>query len=283
MDFRVVDDGKNDSFCRRSGTDYFVFENYSIYPNYLMMNNWIQGQVVGKRCWASNLYSLQISADIQPFTAGQFTKLALDIDDQRVGRPYSFVNPPHQQPLEFYFITLPDGPLTTRLIKLESGDKIWIMQRASGFFTLSEVPDAENLWLLATGTALGVFLSILRTQDPWERFKKVILVHAVRTVDELTYQDEIKSLYTAHPQQFQMIPFVSREDTDFAIKDRIPVTIEDGRLESRAGIPLTAQTSQVMICGNPDMVRDTRIMLEQRGLKKNKRREPGQITVENYW
>jgi len=247
------------------------------------MNDWIQGQVVGKHQWANDLYSLQINADIQPFLAGQFTRLALDIDDQKVARPYSFVNPPDQQPLEFYFITLPDGPLTMRLIRLEIGDKVWIMPRAAGFFTLSEVPDADYLWLLATGTALGVFLSIVRTPEPWKRFKKVILVHAVRTVDELTYQDEIKSLYIKYPRQFQMIPFVSREDTDFAIKGRIPQAIEDGRLESRAGIPLTAQASQVMICGNPDMVRDTRLVLERRGLKKNKRREPGQITVENYW
>ena len=247
------------------------------------MADWIRGQVVGKHRWTDNLYSLRINADIQPFTAGQFTKLALDIDDQRVGRPYSFVNPPDQQPLEFYFITLPDGPLTTRLIRLEAGDSLWITPRAAGFFTLDEVPDADNLWLLATGTALGVFLSILRTPEPWARFKQVILVHAVRTTDELTYRDEIKSLYNNHPRQFRMIPFVSREDTDFAIKDRIPQAIKDGRLELRAGIPLTAPTSQVMICGNPDMVRDTRLALEKRGLKKNKRREPGQITVENYW
>jgi len=247
------------------------------------MNDWIQGQVVGKHKWTDNLYSLQISAGIQPYTAGQFTKLALDIDQQKVGRPYSFVNPPHQQPLEFYFITLQDGPLTTRLSQLEIGEAVWITPRASGFFTLNEVPDADYLWLLATGTALGVFLSILRTAEPWERFKKIVLVHAVRTSDELTYQDEIKSLYTAHPQQFQMIPFVSREDTDFALKGRVTHAIADGRLETRSGIPLTEQTSQVMICGNPDMVRDTRLILEHRGLKKNTRREPGQITVENYW
>lgn len=247
------------------------------------MNDWIQGQVVGKHRWTDTLYSLQIIANIQPFTAGQFTKLALDIGHQKIGRPYSFVNPPQHQPLEFYYITLPEGPLTTRLSRLEVGDSVWIMPRASGFFTLSEIPDADYLWCLATGTALGVFLSILRTPEPWARFKKVVLVHAVRTADELTYQDALKSLAVQHPQQFQMIPFVSREDTGFALKGRIPQAIEDGRLEAQAGIPLTAQASQVMICGNPDMVRDTRLVLENRGLKKNKRREPGQITVENYW
>ena len=247
------------------------------------MSNWIQGQVTGLRQWTKNLFSLQLNADIEPFTAGQFTKLALDIDDKKVSRPYSFVNPPPQQPLEFYFITLPDGPLTTRLSRLKAGDTIWILRRPTGFFTLSEIPAADHLWLLATGTALGVFLSILRTLEPWSRFKKIVLVHAVRTADELTYQDDINSLYKDHPHQFQMIPFVSREDTDFAIKGRIPDAIQDGRLESRAGISLSAESSQVMICGNPEMVRDTRHVLEERGLKKNRRSNPGQITVENYW
>ena len=247
------------------------------------MSNWIQGKVVGLRLWTNNLFSLQVSADIQPFTAGQFTKLALDIDDKRVSRPYSFVNAPHQQPLEFYFITLPDGPLTTRLSQLNVGDKVWVLSRPAGFFTLNEIRDAEQLWLLATGTALGVFLSILRTAEPWARFKNIILVHAVRTADELTYQNEIASLLKRYPQQFQMIPFVSREKTDNAIMDRIPAAIEDGRLETRAGVSFHANTSQVMICGNPDMVRDTRHALEKLGLKKNRRSDPGQITVENYW
>ena len=247
------------------------------------MSNWIQGQVAGIRQWTNNLFSLQLSADIQPFTAGQFTKLALDIDEKKVSRPYSFVNAPHQLPLEFYFITLPDGPLTTRLSQLDIGDDVWILSRPAGFFTLREVPAADHLWLLATGTALGVFLSILRTAEPWTRFKKIILVHAVRTANELTYQDELASLLETYPQQFQMIPFVSREKADYALMGRIPAAIEDGRLESRAGIAFNAQTSQVMICGNPDMVRDTRHVLEKRGLKKNRRSDPGQITVENYW
>ena len=86
-----------------------------------------------------------------------------------------------------------------------------------------------------------------------------------------------------HPDQFQYIPFVSREEADFAIKGRIPDAIRDGRLETRAGIKLDAASAQCMLCGNPDMVTDTTIVLEARGLRKNKRKEPGHITVETYW
>ncbi len=247
------------------------------------MSAWVEGTVVKLRRWTDELYSLQVKADIPPFTAGQFTRLALDIDGERVARPYSFVNSPGNPLLEFYFIIVPHGPLTHELIRLQPGDSVYIATRPAGFFILSELPDAEVLWMLSTGTAIGPFLSILGDDVVWERFRKIVLVHAVRTVAELTYQDEINALLEQHPEQLQMIPFVSREDTDFAIKGRVPAAIEDGRLEARSGIPLNAENSQVMICGNPAMVRDTTRVLEARGLKKNKRRDPGQITTEQYW
>jgi ferredoxin--NADP+ reductase len=244
---------------------------------------WVEGKVVNLRRWTDELYSLQLKADIAPFTAGQFTRLALDIDGERVARPYSFINAPDNPLLEFYFILVSDGPLTHHLIALKPGDTVFIARRGAGFFVLDEVPDADYLWMLSTGTAIGPFLSILETEAVWRRFKQVVLVHAVRTADELTYRDEVKRLLTQHPDQLQMIPFTSREETDYSLSGRVPQAIEDGRLEARAGIPLSPGTSQVMICGNPAMVRDTTRVLEARGMKKNRRRDPGHITTEQYW
>ena len=247
------------------------------------MSKWVEGKVVRLRQWTDELYSIQVAADIAPFTAGQFNRLALEIDGEMIARPYSFVNGPDNPVHEFYFITVKDGPLTAELIKLKSGDRLYLAPKAAGFFILSEVQDAETLWMLSTGTAIGPFLSILATADVWQRFPKIVLVHAVRTVQELVYQDAINMLLEQHPDQLQYVPFVSREDTDFALRGRVPAAIEDGQLEQRAGVAITAETSQVMICGNPAMVRYTRQVLEVRGLKKNRRREPGQITTEQYW
>jgi ferredoxin--NADP+ reductase len=247
------------------------------------MGKFAEGRVVNSKRWTERLHSLQVEAPIEPFKAGQFGKVALEINGEMVFRPYSFVNAPHEWPLEFYFITLQDGPLTQRLIKLDCGDPIYVAPRAAGYLTLSELRDAENLWLLSTGTAIGPFLSILKTEEPWRRFSSIVLVHAVRQAEELTYQDQIRQLLDQHPQRLKVIPFVSREDTDFAIKGRVPEAIKDGRLEAKAGVQLAAEKSQVMICGNPDMVGDTSLVLEERGLKKNRRTAPGHITVENYW
>jgi ferredoxin--NADP+ reductase len=247
------------------------------------MSAWVDGTVVNLRQWTDRLFSLQVEADIPPFKAGQFTRVALDIGGERVARPYSFVNAPHDPLLEFYFITVPDGPLTRELVRLQPGDAIHLAGRSSGLLVLSELPDADSLWLLSTGTAIGPFLSILGDSEVWQRYARVVLVHSVRTRDELTYRDSIDRLVALHPGQLSYIPFVSREETDIGINARVPAAIEDGRLEAHADLPLTAETSQVMICGNPSMVRDTQAVLESRGLRKNRRREPGHITTEQYW
>lgn len=247
------------------------------------MSKWAEGTVVAQRHWAGRLFSLQVEAELAPFEAGQFAKLALAVDGEMVGRPYSFVNAPTERPHEFYYVVLPDHPLTPRLSTLEAGDTVYLTPKASGFLTLAEVPPGEHLWLLASGTALGPFLSILKTEAPWQGFERVVLVHAVRRAEELCYQDQIQSLQARHAGKFVFVPVISGEDRDFALGGRIPKAIEDGRLEARAGIRLEAQSSRLMVCGNPAMVADTVHALQVRGLKKHRRRDAGQISVENYW
>src|SRR5437762_1671063 len=189
-------------------------------------NKWVKGRLAAKKQWTERLYSLQVEAPEVAFVAGQFGRLALPMDigkgEEMVGRPYSFVNAPHTSPHEFYFIVLDSGPLSPRLAALNVGDAVYLAPRASGFFSLSEVPPGEVLWCLSTGTALGPFLSSLRTEEPWPRFKQVVLVHAVRYANELAYRDTIATIQSAHPTQFRYIPFVSREDVPGAIRGRIP-------------------------------------------------------------
>lgn len=246
------------------------------------MSKFIEGTVVGKRHWAEGLYSLKVVAEVAPFQAGQFAKLALDIDGEVVGRAYSFINAPGEIPLEFYFIVVPDGLLTPRLAALEPGDTVLVSHQATGFLTLSEVPDAKHLWLLSTGTGIAPFLSILKTEAPWQRFGRIVLAHAVRRADELVYGETISGFAQQHEEQFRFVPFVSREETDFALRARIPEAIADGRFEARAGVAIKPETSQVMLCGNPGMAHDTTEVLLARGLKRNRRRDPGHITVESY-
>ncbi len=147
----------------------------------------------------------------------------------------------------------------------------------AGFLVLAEVPDAETLWLISTGTGLAPFLAILRTEEPWKRFKNVVVVHAARYANELTYRDLIRKTAARY------VTFVSRENAPGSLAGRIPAAITDGRLEKAAGVALTPETSHVMLCGNPQMLKDATAALIARGMRKHRRRAPGHITVESFW
>lgn len=220
---------------------------------------------------------------MEPFRAGQFVKIGLEMGGDIVGRPYSLVNAPQEQTLEFYFSVIPEGPLSPRLATLAAGDRVLVAPHASGFLVLDEVPPANHLWLLSTGTGIGPFLSILKTADPWRRFQRVVLVHAVRSLDELSYRRTIVNIAEANMHRFCYIPLVSREAADYALSGRIPLAIADGRLEARAHLALDPAQSHVMLCGNPAMIEESVAVLKSRGLTKNRRKAPGQISVESYW
>jgi ferredoxin--NADP+ reductase len=248
-----------------------------------MAKQWVEGRVVGMTAWTEQLFSLQVDADIEPFEAGQFTKLGLEVGGEVFGRPYSLVSAPDERPLDFAFSIVADGPLSPRLASLEPGDRVLVAPRPAGFLVVGELPSASHLWLLATGTGIGPFLSMLRTETPWQRFERVVLVQAARYARELIYAGTIEALVERHAGQLAYVPFVSREPSDFALGGRIQQAIADGRLEARAGLPLAAETSQVMLCGNPQMVDEVTATLLARGLRRHRRREPGHISVETYW
>ena len=238
------------------------------------------------RHWAAGLYSLQVDAPEVSFVAGQFGRLALPAPrghvEPMIGRPYSFVNAPDTSPHEFYFIVVGEGPLTPRLAALNDGDPVWLGARANGFFSLGEVPATDVLWCFATGTGIGPFLSMLRTSQAWTMFERVVLVHAVRHAEELTYRDTIAGIAALHAG-FSYVPMVSRESHAGALTGRIPAAIADGRLERATGLALSAENSHVMLCGNPAMVDDTQQLLLTRGMRRHRRRESGHVTVETYW
>jgi ferredoxin/flavodoxin---NADP+ reductase len=242
-----------------------------------MSDKWLSGTVVENRQWTETLFSLRVAGAPLDFRAGQFVRIALDINAERVARAFSFVNPPQDPVHEFYGVIVPQGPLSPRLARLKSGDALHVAGNPAGFLVLSEVPDAETLWLISTGTGLAPFLSILRTETPWRRFRNVVLVHAVRYAHELTYREMI----AATPARY--VTFVSREQAAGSLAGRIPAAIADGRLEQAAGVKLAPETSQVMLCGNPQMLRDAAAALMARGLRKHRRRAPGHITVESFW
>jgi ferredoxin--NADP+ reductase len=247
------------------------------------VSGWLEGRVLENRHWTDTLFSLRVEAPPLKFQAGQFVRIALDVGGERIARPFSFVNPPADAVLEFYGVIVPQGPLSPRLARLAAGDALFVATNPSGFLVLSEVPDAETLWLVSTGTGVAPFLSILADARVWQRYASVVLVHAVRHAAELTYRERLDALVQRMGGRLRVVTMVSREAAPGALGGRIPAAIRDGRLAAAAGRPLSADRAQVMLCGNPDMIRDATDALKEIGMRKHRRRSPGQITVESFW
>lgn len=186
--------------------------------------------------------------------------------------------------LEFYLVTVPDGKLSPRLAALKPGDEVQVVSEAAGFFVLDEVPHCETLWMLATGTAIGPYLSILQLGKDLDRFKNLVLVHAARYAADLSYLPLMQELEKRYEGKLRIQTVVSRETAAGSLTGRIPALIESGELESTIGLPMNKETSHVMLCGNPQMVRDTQQLLkETRQMTKHLRRRPGHMTAEHYW
>ncbi|MCH4871945.1 ferredoxin--NADP reductase [Pseudomonas sp. TMW22091] len=223
------------------------------------------------------------------FRAGQFTKLGVTkADGSTVWRAYSVVSSPYDEFLEFFSIVVPGGEFTSELSRLKVGDTLMVERQAYGFLTLDRFIDGRDLWLLATGTGVAPFLSILQDFEVWEKFERIVLVYSAREVRELAYQDLIADLtqreYLAeYAHKLTYIPIVTREEVPSTLNGRITTLIESGELERAAGVQLSPEHSRVMLCGNPQMIDDTRKLLKERNLQLSLTRRPGQVAVENYW
>ena len=237
-----------------------------------------------------SLFTLRTSRDPGfRFSAGQFARLGVRKPSGCiVWRAYSMVSAPHDEFLDFFSIVVPDGEFTSELSRLKVGDELLIDKQAFGFLTLDRFPDGQDLWLLATGTGIAPFLSILQDFQAWQRFERIILVYSVREARELAYQQLIAEL----PQREYLeglgskllyLPVVTREQVPGALHARITTLIESGELERAADLQLTPEHSRIMLCGNPQMIEDTRAVLKARDLNLALTRKPGQVAVENYW
>lgn len=243
---------------------------------------WLNGTILERIVWTDTHVSLRIACERPDFTAGQFVRVALDIDGERVARPYSCVNSPDTSYIEIFFNLVPDGPLSPRLMALQKNDHIFVNDRCSGFLTLNEVPDtARDLWMIATGTGIGPFLSIMQTQAVWNRFDRLILAHGVRQANQLVYADMLTE-FTQQHDKLSVIPCVTQDAPTTAYTGRVTQALADGQLEARAACEITPEHSHFMLCGNTQMIQDMSDALKARGLKKHLRREPGNISSEKY-
>lgn len=254
-------------------------------------SKWTESQVLWIRHWTPTLLSFRVSRDAGfRFKPGHYARLGLREreSEELVWRPFSMASSSDADYLEFIAILVPDGRFSALLKKLKVGDSMLIDKAAFGFLTLDQLAPGRDLWLLATGTGIGPFVSVLRDNAVWQCFQNIILVHSVRLSAELVYRAEIADLADKHSlsqagARLHYLPIVTREPGATVLTEHIPQLLADGRLEAATGCPITVETSRFMACGNPSMTQDVRAWLSARGFQTTRRGIHGQMAFEKYW
>ncbi len=231
-------------------------------------------RVLSVHHWNENLFSFRTTRDAGlRFINGQFVMLGLEHEGRPLTRAYSIASANHEDYLEFFSIKVPDGPLTSKLQHLAVGDEIIVSRKPTGTLVLRDLRPGHTLYMLASGTGLAPFLSLIQDPETYERFAKVVLVHSVRTVDELAYRDFISDELANHEFFAEMVrdqliyyPTVTREP--FQNRGRITDLIESGKLFKDINLPpLDPAHDRAMICGSPHMIRDCCALLDARGFE----------------
>lgn len=251
------------------------------------MSNLYQQSILSVHHWTDTLFSFTCTRDPGfRFENGQFAMVGLEVNGRPLLRAYSIASANYEETLEFFSIKVPDGPLTSRLQHLREGDQIFVGKKPTGTLLVENLLPGKTLWLLATGTGLAPFLSIIRDPEVYERYDKIVLTHTCRYVEELAYQQLLNEHLPEHEYLGEMVreklvyfPTVTRED--FHTRGRITELIESGEMFERLGLPpFSTENDRLMLCGSPDMLKEIRVMLEARGFEEGNMSEPGHFVLE---
>lgn len=237
--------------------------------------------------WTDSLFSFRTTRDPSlRFSSGQFVMVGLEVDGKPLLRAYSIASPAWHEELEFYSIKVPDGPLTSRLQKIQVGDQVLIGRKPTGTLVLDGLKPGKRLYMLGTGTGLAPWLSLARDPEVYERFDEAIVTHTVRNVADLNYRelfetdlakDEILSEVIG--DKLRYYPTVTREP--FKTQGRITDLIASGKLFEDLGVPpLDPAVDRLMLCGGPSVLADLKTLLVDRGFEEGSLAKPGDFVLE---
>lgn len=251
-----------------------------------MAANIREEEVLTVHHWNDTLFSFTTTRDPGfRFQNGQFIMIGIEVDGKPLMRAYSIASANYEEHMEFFSIKVQDGPLTSRLQKIKPGDKLMCSTKPTGTLLVDNLKRGRNLYLLATGTGLAPFMSVIKDPEVYERFDKVILTHGVREVSELAYQDVINELpeneYFGEMVKGNLLyyPTVTRED--FHTQGRLTDALTSGQMAESLGLPpINVEDDRFMLCGSPSMLKDFCEILDGMGFKETIRSDIGEYVIE---
>jgi ferredoxin/flavodoxin---NADP+ reductase len=237
--------------------------------------------------WTDRLFSFRTTrSPTLRFENGQFTMIGLNVEGRPLLRAYSFASANYEDYLEFYSIKVPDGPLTSRLQHIKPGDEVLVGHKPTGTLIQTNLIPGKRLFLLATGTGLAPFASILQDPAIWEAYETVVMMHGCREVAELAYGQRLVRMLPENEyfgefvrEKLVYYPTATREA--FAHQGRIPALLASGRFSADTGqSPLSPETDRIMLCGSPPMLADLRRLLDESGFEEGSGSKPGTYVIE---
>ena len=249
--------------------------------------------VLDVRHWTDDYFSFTTTRDDGfRFDNGQFVMIGLHVKQpdktlKPLMRAYSIASANWEEQLEFFSIKIAEGALTSRLQHIKPGDPVLVGRKPTGTLLISDLHPGRNLYLLGTGTGLAPWLSIIKDPQTYERYERVILTHGVRNVHDLAYRDYFEKELPQHEflgeqirKQLLYYPAVTRED--FVHRGRLTGLMASGAMMDALGLdPLDPVHDRAMVCGSPQMLADTRGLLDARGFSSAPRiGTPGQYVFE---
>jgi ferredoxin/flavodoxin---NADP+ reductase len=207
--------------------------------------------------------------------------------EKLIRRAYSIASSPEDREfLEFYINLVPRGVLTPRLFNIGHGDRIWLGSKVAGSFTTKSVPDEANVILIATGTGLAPYVSMLTSSPGLARQRRVALIHGVRHSWDLGYRSVLTALQNDRPN-FTYLPVVSRPQFEINPWTGAIGHVQDlwnsAAFEHALGLRPSPLNTHVFLCGNPDMIESMVAILAREGFQERTPRQPGQVHSERYW
>ena len=246
-------------------------------------------KVLSVHHWNDTLFSFKTTRqDGLRFENGQFVMIGLEVDGRPLARAYSVASPNYDEHLEFLSIKVQDGPLTSRLQHIKIGDELLVSRKPTGTLVIHDLKPGKNLYLFSTGTGLAPYMSLIQDIEVYDRFEKVVLVHGVRKINDLAYKDFIendlpKNEFFGEEIQNKLIyyPTVTRES--FKNEGRLTDLIKSGKLFKDIGLEkMNPEHDRAMICGSPEMLKDTQDLLDSMDFKVSPRiGEPGDYVIEH--
>ncbi len=249
--------------------------------------NLTEQTVLSVQHWTDRLFSLTLTRDPGfRFENGQFAMIGLMLNGKPMLRAYSMASPNHHDTLEFLSIKVPNGPLTSHLQHVQVGDKVLVGRKPTGTLLLDNLKPGRTLYMVATGTGLAPFLSLVADPELYSRFDHVVLTHTTRRAAELAYALHLTEHLPNHEflgedvsAKLIYYPTTTREPSKHM--GRITDLIEQGKLFTDLGLPpFDPAQDRVMICGSQHMLDDLKAMLLKRGFTEGNSTEPGEFVIE---